>query len=131
MRYTKTGNTTGSYTVGERLVNNPAHTFNGSLFYTFNLPALRGLKLGASAFYTGARFGGYNNTVNQTQKYSRLIPLSGFATVDLSAGYSFKRFSLLGKVANIGNTLNYLIHDNYSITPIAPRQFLTTLSYKF
>ncbi len=131
MRYTKTGNTTGSYTVGERLVNNPAHTFNGSLFYTFNLPALRGLKLGASAFYTGARFGGYNNTINQTQKYSRLIPLSGFTTVDLSAGYSFKRFSLLGKVSNIGNTLNYLIHDNYSITPIAPRQFLTTLSYKF
>jgi iron complex outermembrane receptor protein len=131
MRYTRTGSTTGSYTVGERLVNNPAHTFNGSLFYTFDLPALRGLKLGASAFYTGARFGGYNNTINQTQKYSRLIPLSGFTTVDLSAGYAYKRFSLLGKVSNIGNTLNYLIHDNYSITPIAPRQFLTTLSYKF
>ena len=131
IRYTKTGNTTGSYTLGERLVNSPANTFNGSLFYTFDLPALRGLKLGASAFYTGARFGGYNNTVNQTQKYSRLIPLSGFTTVDLSAGYAYKRFSLLAKVSNIGNTLNYLIHDNYSITPIPPRQFLTTLSYKF
>ncbi|MEX8549082.1 MAG: TonB-dependent siderophore receptor [Mucilaginibacter sp.] len=131
IRYTKTGNTTGSYTVGERLVNSPANTFNGSLFYTFDLNALRGLRLGASAFYTGSRFGGYNNTVNQPQKYSRLIPLSGFTTVDLSAGYAYKRFSLLGKVSNIGNTLNYLIHDNYSITPIAPRQFLTTLSYKF
>ncbi len=131
MRYTKTGSTTGSYTIGERLVNNPAHTFNGSMFYTFDLPALRGIKLGASAFYTGSRFGGYNNTINQTQKYSRLIPLSSFTTVDLSAGYAYKRFSLLGKVSNIGNTLNYLIHDNYSITPIAPRQFLTTLSHKF
>ncbi|MVN21367.1 TonB-dependent receptor [Mucilaginibacter arboris] len=131
IRYTKTTGSTGSYIVGERLVNSPANTFNGSLFYTFDLPALRGLKLGASAFYTGSRFGGYNNTVNQTQKYSRLIPLSGFTTVDLSAGYAYKRFSLLGKISNIGNTLNYLIHDNYSITPIPPRQFLTTLAYKF
>ncbi len=131
IRYTKTTGTTGAYTVGERLVNSPANTFNGSLFYTFDLSALRGLKLGASAFYTGSRFGGYNNTVNQTQKYSRLIPLTGFTTVDLSAGYTYKKISLLAKVSNVGNTLNYLIHDNYSITPIPPRQFLTTLAYKF
>ncbi|MGI4749130.1 MAG: TonB-dependent siderophore receptor [Janthinobacterium lividum] len=130
-RYTKTTGTKGSYTIGERLVNNPANTYNGSVFYVFNLPALRGLKLGASAFYTGSRFGGYNNTVGQTQQYSRLIPLTGFTTVDLSAGYAYKRISLLAKVSNIGNTLNYLIHDNYSITPIQPRQFLTTLAYKF
>lgn len=130
-RYTKTTGTKGSYTVGERLVNNPANTYNGSIFYVFNLPALKGLKLGASAFYTGSRFGGYNNTVGQTQNYSRLIPLTGFTTVDLSAGYAYKKISLLAKISNIGNTLNYLIHDNYSITPIPPRQFLTTLVYKF
>ena len=131
MRYTATGTGKGSYILGERLVNNPANTYNASTFYTFNLPALRRLKVGASAFYTGSRFGGYNNTVGQTQNYSRLIPLKGFTTVDLSAGYAFQKFSLLGKVSNIGNTLNYLIHDNYSITPIPPRQFLATLSYKF
>ncbi|WP_419801841.1 TonB-dependent siderophore receptor [Mucilaginibacter sp.] len=131
IRYTKTTGTTGSYTLGERLVNSPANTFNGSLFYTFDLQALRGLKVGVSAFYTGSRFGGYNNTVNQTQKYSRLIPLSGFTTVDFSAGYTYKKISLLAKVSNIGNTMNYLVHDNYSITPISPRQFLTTLAYKF
>lgn len=131
MRYTKTAGATGSYLVGERLVNNPEYTFNGSIFYTFDLPALRGFRLSASAFYTGSRFGGYNNTVNQTQKYSRLIPLSGFTTVDLSAGYAYKQVSLLAKISNIGNTLNYLIHDNYSITPIPPQQFLTTLAYKF
>ncbi len=37
----------------------------------------------------------------------------------------------MAKVSNVGNTLNYLIHDNYSIMPIPPRQFLTTLAYKF
>ena len=27
--------------------------------------------------------------------------------------------------------LNYLVHDNYSITPIAPRQVMVTVNYKF
>jgi len=63
--------------------------------------------------------------------YSRLVPVGGFATLDLSAGYTYKNLSLLASVTNITNTLNYLVHDNYSITPIPPREFLTTLTYKF
>lgn len=130
-RYTKTSGLKGSNIEGERLVINPKNTANASLFYTFTKGDLNGFKLGASAFYTGARLAGYNNTVGQTQKYSRLLPVGGFTTVDLSAGYSYRNVSLLAKISNITNTLNYLIHDNYSITPIAPRQFLTTLAYRF
>jgi iron complex outermembrane receptor protein len=74
---------------------------------------------------------GYNNTVGQTQAYSRMVPVGGFTTLDLTAGYTYKKISLLASVTNITNTMNYLIHDNYSITPIAPRQLLTTLAYKF
>jgi iron complex outermembrane receptor protein len=117
--------------LGERLINNPAHTANATLFYTFDLPQLRGLKLGASAFYTGARYGGLNNTVGQTPVYNRLIPLTGFTTIDLTAGYQYQKVSLLVKLSNITNELNYLIHDRYSIMPIAPRQVIATLSYKF
>lgn len=131
MRYTKTSTAKGSPIFGERLTNNPAHTANASIFYTFDLPQLRGLKLGASAFYTGARYGGNNNTVGQTPAFNRLIPLSGFTTIDLSAGYAFRHVSVLAKVSNITNELNYLIHDRYSIMPIPPRQFTTTISYKF
>jgi len=87
--------------------------------------------LGASSFYTGFRYAGYNNTVGQTQQYNRLLPVGGFATVDLSAGYTYKKLSLLASVTNVTNTMNYLVHDNYSVTPIPPTQFLTTLSYKF
>ncbi|RZK53453.1 MAG: TonB-dependent receptor, partial [Hymenobacter sp.] len=94
-------------------------------------PGLRGLKVGASAFYTGQRLGGNNNTVGQAGNYSRLISLSGFTTVDLSAGYTYQRFSILAKVSNITNALNYLVHDRYSINPIPPRQFLTTVGYRF
>lgn len=130
-RYTKTSGLKGSNIEGEPLVINPKHTANASIFYTFSNSSLRGFKVGASAFYTGSRLAGYNNVVGQNQAYSRLLPVGGYATLDLSAGYTYKKLSLLAQVSNITNTLNYLIHDNYSITPIAPRQFLTTLAYKF
>ncbi|CAN5365735.1 TonB-dependent siderophore receptor [soil metagenome] len=131
LRYTKASLVKGSPIEGERLTNNPAHTANATIFYTFDLPQLRGLKLGASAFYTGNRFGGNNNTYGQTPEFSRLIPLAGFTTFDLSAGYGFRKISLLAKVSNITNTLNFLIHDRYSIMPIPPRQFTATISYRF
>jgi iron complex outermembrane recepter protein len=130
-RYTKTSGLKGSPILGERLVISPVSTANATLFYTFTDPALKGFKVGATAFYTGSRMAGYNNTVGQAQAYSRLVPVGGFTTLDLSAGYTYKKISLLASVTNVTNTLNYLIHDNYSITPIPPRQFLTTLSYKF
>ena len=131
MHYTKTPGTKGSYVTGERLVNTPAHTANASAFYTFSRGALTGLKLGAAVFYVGDRFGGWNNTIDQTQNYSRLIPVDGFTTIDLSAGYSIKRFSLLAKVSNLTNTYNYYVHENYSINPIPPTQFVATVAYKF
>lgn len=130
-RYTHSSGATGSVVEGEKLNNNPRHTANGTIFYTFSKTALRGLKLGASAFYTGKRFGGNQNTVNQTPRYNRQVPLTGFTTIDLSAGYTFWKLSALVKLSNITNTLNYLVHDRYSVNPIAPRQLIATLSYKF
>lgn len=130
-RYNKTSGLKGSNIEGEPLVINPKNTANASLFYTFSNRRLCGVKIGASAFYTGSRLAGYNNTVGQTQAPNRLLPVGGFATLDVSAGYTYKKVSILAQLSNITNTLNYLIHDNYSITPIAPRQFMTTLAYKF
>lgn len=131
MRYTKTSGLKGSYIEGERLVSNPAHTANASLFYTFTNRSLKGVKVGVSGYYIGARNAGWNNTVGQAQAESRLIPLEGFSTYDLSLGYSTNKFSILTKVSNLTNELNYYVHENYSVNPIPPRQFLTTLSYKF
>ncbi|MCE6992471.1 TonB-dependent receptor [Dyadobacter sp. CY323] len=131
MRYTKTADLKGSYIEGERLINNPAHSANATMFYTFDHGKIKGLKVGASGFYTGKRYGGVNNTFGQTPEFSRLVPLTGFVTFDLSAGYSFKSISLLAKVSNIFNELNYIAHDRYSINPIPPRQVTATLSYRF
>ena len=130
MRYTKTPDTKGSYVEGERLVGTPAHTANGSLFYTFS-GKLKDLKVGAGVYYTGDRNAGWNNTKQQPQDYSRLIFVKGFTTVDISAGYTFKKISLIAKVSNLLNTYNYYVHENYSINPIAPRQVMATASYRF
>ena len=130
MRYTKTQNKTGNYVEGQRLVNSPAHTANTSIFYQLSQGRMRGFKLGASAFYIGNRIGGWNNTIGQSQAYDRRIPVDGFITVDLSAGYTFRNITLLAKVSNITNTYNYYVHENYSINPIPPRQFVATVSYK-
>ena len=121
--------TVGGTIEGQRLVGSTKNTANGTLFYTFQEGSIKGLKLGASAYYTGDRNGGYNDT--KIQAYSRLIPLNSFTTFDFSAGYTWKKVSLLAKVANITNELNYFVHENYSVNPIPPRQFMTTLSYKF
>jgi iron complex outermembrane receptor protein len=131
MRFTKTSGAKGSNIEGERVVINPRHTGNLSAFYTIPKGVLRNLKLGISGFYTGKRLGGYNNTVGQPQIGSRLLPLTGFTTTDLSAGYSIRKFSLLCKLSNLFNTHNYLVHDNYSIQPVTPRQLTGTIGYKF
>ncbi|MDB5197595.1 MAG: TonB-dependent receptor, partial [Flaviaesturariibacter sp.] len=134
MRYTKTDTTVGSFKEGERLVNNPAHTANGSVFYTFGGRCLKGLKLGAAVAYTGDRFAGWNTDVTKTGPLtyrSRIFEAGGYTTIDVSAGYNWKRLSLLAKVSNLSATLNYLVHENYSVNPIAPRQVVATLSYKF
>lgn len=117
---------------GVRLVGTTAHTGNATLFYTLQNGTLKGLKMGASAFYTGKRNAGWNNSkINVRDGLNRLIPVDPFTTIDLSLGYSIGRLSLLAKVANVTNELSYFIHENYSVNPIPPRNFMTTLSYKF
>jgi iron complex outermembrane recepter protein len=128
-RYIKTLDNTG-ITEGERIIGTIPHTANGTLFYTFDSGNLKGLKLGFSGYYTGARNSGYNTLKNGTQR-GAAINLVEYATFDISAGYTYKKLSLLAKVSNLTNEINYLVHENYSINPIPPRMFQTTLSYKF
>lgn len=130
MRYLET-NDLGNVE-GVRLVGTTAHTANGTAFYTFQNGNLKGLKLGLSAFYTGKRNAGWNNTkANIKDGLDRLIAVDPFTTFDFSAGYSYKNWSILGKVSNIGDAFNYYVHENYSVNPIPPRSFTGTLSYKF
>lgn len=132
MRYTKTDTASNNFIEGQRLVNSPAHTANTSVFYSFSGKRFKGLKLGATLVYIGDRVAGWNNTfANQKAGIDRRIPIEGYTTLDISAGYTWKNISLLAKVSNLFNELNYIVHENYSVNPIAPRQFLATVAYKF
>jgi iron complex outermembrane receptor protein len=132
MRFTKTSGQDGSFIEGEKLVNNTAQTANGTMFYTFDKTALKGLKIGFSTFYTGKRVAGWNNTQkNRKEGVNRNIPVGDFTTFDVSLGYSFKKVSVLAKLSNLTDVYNYYVHENYSVNPIPPRQFSATVSYKF
>lgn len=134
MRYTKTTGATGSFIEGDRLVRTPANTANLSFFYTVQSGVLKDVSFGAIGNYIGNRKGGWNNQVDPTQPngiLDREIPLDGYTTIDVSLGYNWKQFSLLCKLSNITNELNYTVHENYSVNPIAPRQIMTSLRYKF
>lgn len=133
MRYTKTTGKVGSFVEGQRLVNSPAHTANATTFYTFEDGAVKGLKLGAGVYYVGERNAGWNNDYidNKGTIRERLFKVAGFTTFDVSAGYTYKQLSLIAKLANITNTFNYYIHENYSINPIPPRNFVVTAAFKF
>lgn len=127
----------GSFVKGDRVARTPQHTANASFFYTVPNGMLKGFSFGSIANYIGDRIGGWNNdyiyntTTNQVEFRDREIPVEGYVTVDVSAGYEWKQFSLLCRLSNITNELNYTVHENYSINPIAPRQFMATVKYKF
>ncbi|WP_312421729.1 TonB-dependent siderophore receptor [Epilithonimonas sp.] len=131
MTYLETPDTLNSFIEGERIVRTPLNTANASVFYTFDR-YIKGLKIGATAFYTGNRFGGWNNQkdANGNQKTDRMIPLTDFTQVDFSIAYQYKKFLLQGKLGNVFNVVNYNVHENYSVNPIMPRNFYLTLTYK-
>lgn len=138
MRYTKTSGLVGSFIEGDRLARTPANTANLSFFYTLPTGKLKGVSLGAIANYIGDRVGGWNSlyAVDPTDTTKliindREVPVGGYTTIDFSAGYTWKKFSILCKLSNIANVLNYTVHENYSTNPIAPRQVMTSLKYKF
>jgi iron complex outermembrane receptor protein len=136
MRYSKTSGLNGSPVEGDRLVGTPANTANLSFFYTVQSGFLKGISVGAIGNYIGERIAGWNNQ-NSTDLvkypdgiYHREIPLDGYTTIDASLGYTWKKFSILCRLSNITNELNYTVHENYSVNPIAPRQVMASLKYR-
>ena len=120
------------YVENQRLVRTPATTANASVFYTFT-DYVKGLKLGASAYYVGGRIAGWNDTkktLNDRDGVSRFLEVGNYMTAAVSIGYDWNKFSVMGKVGNLFDTIDYNYHENYSVNPITPRNFYVTLTYK-
>jgi iron complex outermembrane receptor protein len=128
-RYSKT--LPNGITEGERIIGSTPHTANGTVFYTFTSGVVKGLKLGASAYYTGRRNMGFNTVKPPAVARGAVVNVDAYTTVDLTAGYTYKKVSILGKLSNITDELNYTVHENYSVNPIPPRMVSATLAYKF
>lgn len=132
--YLDTPDTFG-YVEKQRLVRTPATTANASVFYTFQ-KFVKGLKVGASAYYIGDRLAGWNDTKTGANSLaarngvSRVFELKDYTTVALSLSYEWKKFSIQGKVGNLFDVVNYNVHENYSVNPITPRNYYFTLTYK-
>ena len=120
------------YVENQRLVRTPATTANASVFYTFT-NYVKGLKLGASVYYIGDRIAGWNDTKKtlvDRNGVSRFLEVGDYMTAAVSVGYDWKKFSVMGKVGNLFDTVDYNYHENYSVNPITPRNFYMTLTYK-
>lgn len=113
----------------------PKHTANASIFYTFEKTVLKGLELGIMSSFVGQRFGGRPRPTNaapgSVEASRKLIPMSDFTQLDASIGYTYKNVSIRTKMSNLTNMVNYYVYDDNTVTPLAPRMFSTTLSYKF
>nr|WP_314839732.1 TonB-dependent siderophore receptor [uncultured Flavobacterium sp.] len=142
-KISKSSGTSGSFVVGDLFVRTPKNTANLSFFYKVPSGKLKGFTIGAMGNYIGNRLGGWNDRYVWTEvtpattpkTYTvriedRDIPLKGYTTVDASLGYEWNKISLLCKLSNITNELNYTVHENYSTNPIAPRQVMAILKYK-
>ena len=137
MRYTKTSGLNGSFIEGDRVARTPQNTANLSFFYTVPTGFFKGVSVGAIGNYIGDRIGGWNSQYStDLTKYpdgiwDREVPVSGYTTIDASVGYTWKKISVLCKLSNVTNELNYTVHENYSVNPIASRQVLGSIKYKF
>jgi len=142
-KVSKSSGTNGSLVVGDVLARTPKNTANLSFFYKVPGGLLKGLTFGAIGNYVGDRTGGWNDdylwtavtpaTTPPTYTVTirdRDIPLKGYTTIDASLGYDWEKVSVLAKLSNITDELNYTVHENYSVNPIAPRQIMVSLRYK-
>ena len=124
------------YENGSRLRYNPAHTANLSLYYNFSNSFsdntfLRGLNAGITTYYVGDKLAGRNTRTTVANDTYRLMSIPNYVLFDASLGYTYERFSVRVKLANILNELSYNLHDDNSVNPIAPRNFAATASYRF
>jgi iron complex outermembrane receptor protein len=126
-RYTKSN----TYIVGSLLRYNPMHTANSSIYYTVQSGKARGLNLGLSCLYFGERQAGRSTRVTVENDTYKLITLPAYTLLDASLGYTYRQTTIRFKASNLLNALSYNVHDDNSVNPIEPRQFSTTISYKF
>jgi iron complex outermembrane receptor protein len=115
-----------TYIEGSLLKYNPRHTANLGVQYRFH-----GFQMGLTTVYIGERFAGRSTRVLVANDAYRLVALPAYLQSDLTAGYTYKKISLRARIANLGDVINFNVHDDNSVNPITPRNYSVSLSYGF
>jgi iron complex outermembrane receptor protein len=111
------------YPTGNRLPNAPRYT--GNVWANYEPTGkLKGLTLGAGYFYKSKFFSGIDN--------NPALEVNNSFTMDVAAGYQFKRFGAQVNVTNITDERNYLNPWVFNLFDIQPlRRVVLTLRYSF
>lgn len=123
--------TSNTYIAGSLLKYNPNHTANMSASYGFSEGNLKGLQLGLTSVYIGDRQAGRYTRIQVANDAYQLVLIPAYTQMDGTIGYAYKNMSFRVKIGNILDTYSYNVHDDNSVNPIAPRNFLLGLGYKF
>jgi len=116
---------------GSQLKYNPKNTANFNINYNFESGKLKGLNIGLINTYFGTRYAGRPTRVQVANDSRKLTYISDYFQIDGTIGYVCKKWAIRSKVSNVFNELNYNVHDDNSVNPIAPRNYSVLLTYLF
>jgi iron complex outermembrane recepter protein len=119
------------YIPGSFLRYNPKNTANLNASYNFESGQLKGLNFGLINTYFGERYAGRSTRLLVAGDTRKLIYLKDYFQIDATLGYTFKNMAIRTKLSNIANQLNYNVHDDNSLNPIAPRNYSVAVNYTF
>ena len=120
-----------TYIVGSEILYTPKNTANTSFNYEFINGKLKNVHVGFVCQYFGTRFAGRSTRINIINDNYKLIPLNDYVSLDIIAGYKYKKWSVNGKIANILNQVSYNVHDDNSLNPISPINFYLQIGIFF
>lgn len=116
---------------GSQLKYNPKNTANFNINYNIDSGKLKGLNIGLINTYFGTRYAGRPTRVQVANDSRKLTYISDYFQIDGTIGYVCKKWAVRTKLSNLFNELNYNIHDDNSLNPIAPRNYSVSLNYTF
>ena len=123
-----------SYYEGSAPLNTPRHTANGWVNYIVNQGPLRGLNLGAGAYYISDR---PVNDWSTTVTHEGIVPnqkpfdIDAYTVVNAYAGYSISNYGIRLLFNNIFDQVGYNAYRTRFINQTDPRNFAAVVTYRF
>lgn len=124
-----------AYVEGSAPMNSPEHTANGWLNYRFSQGALKGLSLGAGAYFVGERpvnEHGIKTDGHGSKPGEKPFNMPDYTTINAQVGYGYKGASLRVFFNNIFDKTGYTSYYRGGyINETNPRNVAVQLLYKF